>query len=353
MTSPSRDRFRAVDEIFDRALDLAPNERDAYVANACGDDAALRDEVRALLDAHESASDFLESPAVELGARLLEEPADTAHPPPGRAGPFRIVCELGHGGMGIVYLAEREGAELEQRVALKVIRHAGRGEGVIRRFVEERRILALLEHPGIARLVDGGLTEHGMPYVAMELVDGEPIDSYCDARRLTIDQRLDVFGAMCDAVQYAHEHLVIHRDLKPSNVLVRSDGQLKLLDFGIAKLVDPLRIDGAGTQTGLLALTPEYAAPEQVRGKPVSTATDTYAAGVLLYGLLTGCRPYDVRGRTPAEVEWIVCESEPLRPSATFAARRSRRVIASSARAREARHRTGCGAGCAATSISS
>jgi serine/threonine-protein kinase len=324
MTRASRERFREIDDIFDAALDLPPNARDEFIARACGDDAALAAEVRTLLAAHGRSADFLESPAVQLGAALLEEPAALGVSPsaPQRAGPFRIVRELGAGGMGVVYLAEREDGQFEQRVALKLIRHVGRGDGVIRRFVEERRILALLEHPGIARLVDGGVTDQGMPYFAMELVEGDPIDTYCDVRCLTTDERLDVFGDVCDAVQYAHEHLVIHRDLKPSNILVRSDGQLKLLDFGIAKLLDPLRAADGGTytQTGLIALTPEYAAPEQIRGAGVSTATDTYALGVLLYRLLAGRRPYDVRGKTPADVERIVCESEPPRPSATLGA---------------------------------
>ena len=307
MSHPSRERFREIDAIFDAALDVAPDERDTFITQRCGDDVGLRAEVRALLNAHSRSGEFLEAPAVQLGAALLEEPSAPDQPvAPERAGPFRIVREIGRGGMGVVYLAARAGAEFEQRVALKVIRQASRGSDVVRRFLEERRILALLEHPGIARLIDGGVTDQGEPYFAMELVDGEPIDTYCDSRQLAIEQRLDVFGAVCDAVQYAHEHLVIHRDLKPSNILVRGDGQLKLLDFGIAKLLDPLRSDGGQeTQTGLMALTPEYAAPEQVRGKAVSTATDTYALGVLLYVLLAGRRPYDVRGRTPSDVEHI------------------------------------------------
>jgi serine/threonine protein kinase len=315
MSAP-RDHFRQVDGIFDAALDLAPNERDAFVTTACGTDRALRDRVRTLLDAHDRSRDFLQSPAVELAAVLLDEPA-TVPSVPDRAGPFRIVRELGAGGMGVVYLAEREDAEFQQRVALKLVRHVGASDAMRRRFLEERRILALLEHPGIAHLIDGGLTSDGLPYFAMELVDGEPIDAYCAARNLTIEQRLDLFIGVCEAVQYAHEHLVIHRDLKPSNILVRADGQLKLLDFGIAKLLDPLRVsdDAGATQTGVIALTPEYAAPEQMRGQPVSTATDTYALGVLLYVLLAGRRPYDVRGQTPAEVERIVCEVEPPRPS--------------------------------------
>ena len=326
MDAASRERFRQADEVFDAALDLAPAERDAYVARVCGADAPLRDRVRSLLAAHDRSSGFLQSSAAHLAAVLLDDPPPAAAPLE-RAGPFRIVRELGHGGMGVVYLAEREGAEFEQRVALKLVRSLGAGEVVRRRFLDERRILALLDHPRIAHLIDGGLTADGVPFFAMELVEGEPIDVYCERRDLSIEQRLDLFVDVCDAVQYAHEHLVIHRDLKPSNILVRGDGQLKLLDFGIAKLVDPL--DAAGgdaTQTGVIALTPEYAAPEQVRGQPVSTATDTYALGVLLYLLLAGRRPYDVRGRTAAEMERIVCEVEPPRPSAVAPDKLQRRL---------------------------
>jgi len=321
MTRTAFERFREIDRILDTALDIPPNEREAFLARVCGDDVVLRDEVRALLVETDRPGGFLESPAVELVATLLEgsSPESPSAPAPERAGPFRIIRELGHGGMGVVYLAEREGGEFEQRVALKMVRHLGRSSDVQRRFLEERRILALLEHPGIARLIDGGVTAQGVSWFAMELVDGEPVDVYCDTRQLTIDQRLDLFLAVCDAVQYAHEHLVVHRDLKPSNILVRLDGQLKLLDFGIAKLLDPLRTADAGeTRTGVVALTPEYAAPEQIRGQLVSAATDTYALGVLLYVLVCGRRPYDVRGLTPAELEHVVCDVVPPRPSATL-----------------------------------
>ena len=323
--SESRERFQQIDRLFDAALDVAPNERDAFLDQACGPDAELRVRIRTLLDAHEHSGGFLQSPAVELAAVLLDD-APTVHVPE-RVGPFRVIRELGAGGMGVVYLAEREGAEFQQRVALKLVRHIGARDAVLRRFVEERRILALLEHPRIAHLIDGGLTDDGLPYFAMELVEGEPIDTYCNAHDLSVEQRLELFIDVAEAVQYAHEHLVIHRDLKPSNILVRGDGQLKLLDFGIAKLLDPLRAaDGDATQTGVIALTPEYAAPEQVRGLPVSTATDTYALGVLLYLLLSGRRPYDLRGKTPAEVERIVCEIEPAGPSAVAPEHRRRRL---------------------------
>ena len=325
MDSLSRERFRQADAVFDAALDLPPDERSVFVTEACAGDAPLRARVLALLGALDRSDGFLQSPAAQLAAVLLDDPPPPSAAPE-RAGPFRIVRELGHGGMGVVYLAERDG-EFAQRVALKFVRHLGAGQAVRRRFLEERRILALLEHPRIAHLIDGGLTADGVPYFAMELVEGEPIDVYCDRRALSLDQRLDLFIDVCDAVQYAHEHLVIHRDLKPSNILVRRDGQLKLLDFGIAKLLDPLHAEeGDATQTGVIALTPEYAAPEQVRGQPVSTATDTYALGVLLYLLLAGRRPYDVRGRTAAEVERIVCEVAPPRPS-TVAPEKLRRRL--------------------------
>ncbi|MEO6528172.1 MAG: serine/threonine-protein kinase [Gemmatimonadaceae bacterium] len=323
MTDRWRERFRRIDEIFDEALDLGTVDREALIARMCADDEGLRTEVHELLAAHDRSAGFLESPAAELIAELLADGPADAPALPERAGPFRIVRELGHGGMGVVYLAERESEGFRQRVALKLIRHFGRSDVLVQRFVEERRILAMLEHPGIARFIDGGMTAEGHPWFAMELVEGEPIDAWCDARRLGIDARLALFAGVCAAVQYAHEHLVIHRDLKPSNILVTTDGQLKLLDFGIAKLLDPLRTldESPETHTGLRALTPEYAAPEQVRGTIVSTATDSYALGVLLHLLLTGTRPYEVRGLSPAELERMVCEVEPPRASAAVEAR--------------------------------
>src|SRR5690349_8269126 len=269
LTPAERERFLRSDAIFDAALDLEPNERADYVACACAGDDALRRRVQLLLDAHARSSGFLGSPAIDLAGVLLDDPTPGSdHPAPLRAGPFRIVRELGHGGMGVVYLAEREGAEFRQRVALKLVRHLGARESVRQRFSEERRILALLEHPRIAHLVDGGLTSDGLPYFAMELVEGEPIDVYCDTHHLTVEQRVDLLMEVCEAVQYAHERFVIHRDLKPSNILVRGDRQIKLLDFGIAKLLDPLGAASGDdpTQTGVVALSPQYAAPEQVRG---------------------------------------------------------------------------------------
>ena len=314
------DRFRRVDTIFDAALDLPPDEQTAFIDRECGDDEALRAEVLELVRAYHQADSLLDAPAARVAAPLLDASAALAGPVPERIGAFRVVREIGRGGMGRVFLGERADGEFEQRVAIKLIQHGT--PGVLRRFIEERRILALLEHPGIARLVDGGLTPSGLPYFAMELVEGEPIDRYCERRGLTLDQRLELFGRVCEAVAYAHRRLVIHRDLKPSNILVTADGQVKLLDFGIAKLLGPAPADE--TRTFLSAMTPEFAAPEQIRGAAVSTATDVYALGVLLYLLLTGERPYDLRGKSPAEIERIVCDDPPPRPSTQAPARRRR-----------------------------
>jgi eukaryotic-like serine/threonine-protein kinase len=323
--SEPAERFRQADALFDAALDLPPPERGAFIDAACAHDPDLRRDIHELLRAHEASAPFFDAPAVAFVAPLLHA-ADLTFGPlagtrlPERVGPFRLVREIGRGGMGAVFLAERDDGQFEQRVALKLIRHAGAVD-LVPRFLEERRILARFEHPRIARLVDGGITDDGLPWFAMEYVDGEPIDRYCDARTLSITRRLELFADMCDAVQYAHQRFVVHRDLKPSNIFVTTDGQLKLLDFGVAKLLDPIRTpdDAAATDSLVRAMTPEYAAPEQIRGEPATAATDVYALGVLLYALLTGQRPYEVRGRSPAQVERIICELDPARPSATLA----------------------------------
>ena len=316
MTHQTPDRFRQADALFDAVLDIPTDEQDAYLVRSAGDDTALLEDVRQLLAAHRSSGDFLENAARPEGAALLRETWDaSSRPALTRVGPFRVVREIGRGGMGAVYLAERDDAQFEQRVALKVVRGLGADASLVRRFREERRILARLEHRHIARLLDGGVTDDGTPWFAMEYIEGERIDRWCDARSLSIDARLRLFQATCEAVQYAHSQLVVHRDLKPSNIMVTASGELKLLDFGVAKLLSAE--DAEMTQTGI-GMTPQYAAPEQVRGQPVTTATDIYALGVLLYELLTGQRPYDVSQRSPAEIERIVCDTEPPRPSSTL-----------------------------------
>jgi len=312
--SPSQaDRSQRIDAVFDALLDLPPDEQLAYLDRAAGDDPELHDEVLRLLQAHRRSEGFLEAPAPRLARELLEQPDRLGTGGnPDRIGPWRIVRLIGEGGMGAVYLAERADGQFEQQAAIKIL-HRGT-PGMVRRFLEERRILALLEHPGIARLIEGGLTPAGLPYFAMEPIDGAHLSRYCDAQDLSLDQRLDLVDQVCDAVSYAHHHLIIHRDLKPSNILVTPAGRVKLLDFGIAKVLSG-ESTAHRTETQLPALTPEFAAPEQVRGETVSTATDVYALGVLLYLLLSRSYPYSVRNKSLAELTRIVCEEEPPRPS--------------------------------------
>ncbi|MBI3932801.1 MAG: serine/threonine protein kinase [Acidobacteria bacterium] len=263
-------------------------------------------------DGAEGGGDAPTRPAGESHTRTLDTAAGA---PAGerRIGPYRLLREIGHGGMGTVYLAVRADEQFHKRVAVKVVRGGDSAE-VVRHFRRERQILAGLEHAHIAHLLDGGTTEDGLPYFVMEYVEGQPIDRYCDGHGLTVTDVLVLFQQACDAVQHAHRNLVVHRDLKPSNILVTADGLVKLLDFGIAKLLNPELSGEAPTATGL-AMTPEYASPEQVRGEPITTATDVYSLGVVLYRLLTGRLPYRLDGRPPLDVLRAVCEEEPERPS--------------------------------------
>jgi serine/threonine-protein kinase len=233
-------------------------------------------------------------------------------------GVYRIVRQIGAGGMGNVYLAERADGQFEQKVALKLIKLGLSSEEILKRFQSERQILARLQHPNIAQLLDGGLTEDGLLFFTMEYVEGESIDQYCDQHKLSIDERLLLFQTACAAVQYAHRNLVVHRDLKPGNILVKEDGAVKLLDFGIAKLLgagDDAPMLSTLTQIGQRVMTPEYASPEQVRGEPITTASDVYSLGVILYELLSGHRPYQLAARTPAEMEKLIGATEPKKPS--------------------------------------
>jgi eukaryotic-like serine/threonine-protein kinase len=318
MPESSPERFRQADALFDAALDLPTGEHEAFLTRNCDGDVALHAEVRRLLAAYKASAEFLEKPSAPTVAPLLRSAWGDAESPQ-RVGPFRIVREVGRGGMGTVYLAERDDGQFEQRVALKLVRPIGRTDALVERFLGERRILARLRHPHIASLIDGGVMDDGTPWFAMEFVDGERIDKWCDAASLPVARRVALLESVCAAVQYAHEQLVVHRDLKPSNILVTPDGELKLLDFGIAKLLGA-ESDSADTHTMTMAMTPQYAAPEQIRGEPVSAATDVYALGVLAYELLTGRRPYVLAGKPPAEVVRLICELEPPRPSDTFVA---------------------------------
>ena len=234
--------------------------------------------------------------------------------PERRIGPYRLLRELGHGGMGTVYLAARADEQFQKRVALKVIRSGADSAEVVRHFKRERQILAGLDHPNIAKLLDGGTTEDGLPYFVMEYIEGEPLLGYCDSRTLPVSDRLKLFQAICSAVQYAHRNLVVHRDIKPANILVDDGGSPKLLDFGIAKLLNP-ELAGAGATATAMVMTPEYASPEQARGDRITTATDVYSLGVVVYELLTGHRPYRLTSRQPIDVLKAVSEQEPESPS--------------------------------------
>ena len=282
------ERLAAIDALFAEALELPPEARVALLETRAAGDPELRREVEALLaGAERSLAGVLEpvqAYAATVGAGDELAPGEIV-------GAYRLVRRLGEGGMGVVFLAERVDGSFERQVALKLLRVAGADPEAIRRFEQERRILARFEHPRIARLFEGGLDRRGLPYLVMEHVEGLPIDRHADERRLPIEARLRLVVEVADAVQAAHRSLIVHRDLKPSNVLVTPAGEVKLLDFGIAKILDPE--GGAGELTHLerRAMTPTYASPEQVNGEPISTASDVYQLGLLLYELLTGRRP--------------------------------------------------------------
>ncbi|HSM61187.1 MAG TPA: serine/threonine-protein kinase, partial [Longimicrobiales bacterium] len=313
------EQWREAEPILDRALELAPRERDAFLDEACRGSPALRVRVQRLVAAADE-DEFLDT-AARWSAMNTLRPHAPDEPPSSqyrgrRIGPYRILEEIGRGGMGLVFLAERADGLWERRVALKLIRSELPSEGVVERFLHERRVLALLDHPDIARLLDGGATADGWPYFAMELVEGSPITEYCDRERLGIRARLELFLAACDAVQHAHDRLVIHRDLKPSNIHVTSNRQIKLLDFGVARILRPRALGpGAGgpdLESSLVPMTPEYAAPEQFGDGPVDPATDVYSLAVVLYELLAGQRPYQFGRKRPNEIERVVRTGKPL-----------------------------------------
>jgi len=310
-------RWTEVRALFEELVELAPAERNRRLA-ALGD-AELADRVAKLLAADSQAGRFLEAPAVAVAGGLFEGLAGTGTeaPAPERIGPYRVLRQLGRGGMGEVLLGERADGLFEQRVAIKLLRPGMASDEILQRFSRERRILARLEHPHIARLLDGGAAEDGRPYFVMELVEGEPITDYCRTRDLPVDERLRLLQDCCDAIAAAHRNLVVHRDLKPSNVLVTQDGEVKLLDFGIAKLLGPEDTGevAAETRTEMRLLTPAYAAPEQILGEPVTTATDVWALGALAYELLTGTLPQKREGRSASALAAAVADDVTERPS--------------------------------------
>jgi non-specific serine/threonine protein kinase/serine/threonine-protein kinase len=326
--------YARLKELFFSALELPEGERAAWVEKASGTDPELHERLTALLDAagEEGADGFLETPPA-LPAGLLEgdDEADSeaaaraGDGEPGvdleagtRLGPWEIVRPVGRGGMGTVYEARRAEGDFVRRAAVKVIRPEIATGFFLRRFRTERRILAGLDHPNIARLLDAGATEGGLPYVVLEYVEGRPLLEHCEAQDLDLADRLRLFRQVCDAVDHAHRSLVVHRDLKPGNILVAADGTPKLLDFGIAKLLEldtGSGPDDVATRTHLRLMTPDYASPEQLTGGRITTATDVYSLGVVLYELLTRRKPYDFKTHDPLEVARVVAEREPLRPS--------------------------------------
>ncbi len=325
------ERWERVEELFGQAAEIPAAERAAFLERATQGDEEVRREVESLLAADEAAEGFLDKPATPAPvSELLEHPEaqNDGRLTESHVGPYRLLSELGEGGMSRVYLAVRDDDQFKKHVAIKVIRDGPHSAELVARFRTERQILANLDHPNIARILDGGSTREGLPYFVMDYIEGEPLDEYCDRQQLSIAERVRIFLPICSAVEYAHRNLVVHRDLKPSNILVTSDGTPKLLDFGIAKLLKPgefaLPLDL--TTPDLRPLTPYYASPEQLRAEPITTTSDVYSLGVLLFKLLTGRFPYRFADRSIKEVERAVLDMDPDPPSAAVARPEDARV---------------------------
>jgi serine/threonine protein kinase len=309
------EQWQRVRPILESALDLDPASRATYLEAACAD-SFVRQEVESLIASHDQAGTDVLNP---VSSPIVSRDAETRFrlPPGKRIGVYEVLDEIAVGGMGAVYRAVRADGQYKQQVALKIVRSELGTEFTTSRFKNERQILASLDHPNIAKILDGGTTAEGVAYFVMEFVEGQRLDEYCDAHKLATTERLKLFLQICSAVQYAHQHLIIHRDIKPGNILVNAEGVPKLLDFGIAKILESSGIADQPEQTISLVrlLTPEYASPEQIKGDPITTASDVYSLGVVLYELLTGCTPYDVPTYTSHEISRAVCEAEPEKPS--------------------------------------
>jgi eukaryotic-like serine/threonine-protein kinase len=310
------EEWRKVKDVLQMALELAPHSRGQFLDSACAENDFMRSEVESLLESHDQDQVFLEQP-VAIDAAGLASVSRPMTWTGRRLGPYELLEEIGEGGMGAVYRAVRVDGLYEKQVAIKLIRGGLRTDFFVSRFRNERQILAGLEHPNIARLLDGGVTDEGLPYVVLEFVAGVPIDEYCVRHSVSITDRLELFRTVCSAVQYAHQNLVVHRDLKPSNILVTENGIPKLLDFGIAKILDPQQreLSGDRTLTVMRIMTPDFASPEQVRGDPITTSSDIYSLGVILYLLLTSRPPYHVSSVAPRKILEAICDTDPERPS--------------------------------------
>jgi eukaryotic-like serine/threonine-protein kinase len=328
-------RAARIAELVKSALERGAEQWPSFLDEACPADPAMRAEIESLLRHQVRARDFIEGPALDLAVEAL---AGAGKYTAGAVlGDYEIVSLIGEGGMGEVYLAHDR--SLGRHVALKLVQRGMGTEEIIHRFKREERLLASLNHPNIAQLYGGGLSPEGGPFFAMEYVDGIRIDDYCNKQRLSLRARLELFRKVCAAIHYAHQHLVIHRDIKPSNILVTETGEPKLLDFGIGKLLDPGQAaESEPTLTMVAAMTPEYASPEHIRAEAVTTASDTYSLGVLLYELLTGQRPYRIKTRRPDEIARLICETEPAKPSTAAKGRDSKTEIRDSSDSRFTLH---------------
>jgi serine/threonine protein kinase len=320
------EKLSQIRKLYEAALSQQPSERDAYLDLECQGDGEIRAEVERLLAAREQVPDWLGQPMLGEAYPAFETPPVAGPRMEGRRlSGYTLIREIGRGGMGSVYLAERSDGAFKKQVAIKLVQPGRAGVAFIGRFQQEREILASLDHPNIARLLDAGATEEGLPYLVMELVEGQPIHQWCDARKLHISERIALLRTVCGAVRHAHQHLIVHRDLKPGNILVTPDGTVKLLDFGIAKLLgDEPKGELPATQTLAQMMTPDYASPEQVRGYAITTLTDVYSLGVVCYELFTGHRPYRLTSAALHEIARVISEVEPLRPSAVVDTTESR-----------------------------
>lgn len=309
-------RWRKIEELFHQALEEPDSERQRWLARACVGDPSLLAEVESLLESEKSGESLSIRDHIAGAVKATAKALETDHLPR-IVGPYRLLRQIGRGGMGAVYLAERADGQFEKQVAIKMVRPGMDTEFILARFRRERQVLARFEHPNIGHLLDGGTTSDGIPYFVMEYIDGDWITRYCAAKRIEIKHKLRLFLRVCSAVHYAHLQFVVHRDLKPGNILVDSKGDPKLLDFGVCKLLYR-ESDGDRHDTGALGmclLTPEYASPEQVRGEPVTIASDVYSLGAVLYELLTGARPHNFPKLTPQVVEEVVCQRDVIAPS--------------------------------------
>jgi len=309
-------RWHRILDLLEQAWDLSPQEQVELLDRELADEPDLRAQVERLLEADARAPGFLDADAVSFAAEAFAETVETNGYEDVHVGPYRLTEQLGSGGMSLVFRATRADGLYEQEVAIKLLPHYFKTASRAARFRAERQILATLDHPNIAQMLDGGVTDEGQPYLVMELIDGVPLTTYCTEHDCSLEERLELLRTVADALQHAHQNLIVHRDLKPSNILVTGDGRVKLLDFGIAKLLsEEAALSAPLTRTGQQPMTPAYAAPEQVMGEPISTATDVYQLGILAYELLTGTRPFNLEDKSPSEIQRAVVEETPTRPS--------------------------------------